>query len=124
MRFERMALFAIAGESFATLLFAGFVGAYKLGDPRESRGTLWNLVAQIDEQITAIDCGGTTRNTNGRLCCRLCRGEHFVWHETAVAKRPEKVIQPPRVVVGGCVDMHRVIQPIRFLRESASESKA
>jgi hypothetical protein len=43
-----MALVTVGGETFAALLFAGIVGAYKFGDARESLGTLRDLVAQID----------------------------------------------------------------------------
>ena len=53
--FERMPLVAIGGESFAALLFAGFVGAYKFGDPWESTSECRDLIAEIDQQIARFN---------------------------------------------------------------------
>ena len=51
MCFQRMTFFSIRCESFATLLFAGFVGAYKFGDAWESLGERRYLIAEIDQEV-------------------------------------------------------------------------
>ena len=62
-----MALITIYGETLAALLFAGFVGAYKFGDPWESLCTLRNFIAEIDQQITWADFVRAATDSNWRL---------------------------------------------------------
>ena len=68
MCFQRVAFFSVGSESLATLLFAGFVGAYKFSDAWERLGERGYLVAKIDEQIAWRDSIAATGNSHR---CRL-----------------------------------------------------
>lgn len=116
-----MSLVTVSGESFAAQLFAVIVGGYKLCDPWESLGAGGDLIAKIDQQVTWLY--GVVLTTNGhwrgRLNCRVCAA--LVRYETAIAKRPQKLVESIGVSTVAGLNMDGILQPICFFRQAACE---
>jgi hypothetical protein len=94
-----MPVVTIGCESLATLLFAGFVGAYKLGDPRESFGARRNFIAQVDQEIAGTDVRVSAGNSNRGPGFDVAPGENVMRYEAAIAEGPQQVVQSTGIAV-------------------------
>jgi hypothetical protein len=119
-----MSLVTVFGESFAALAFAVVVGGYKLCNARESLGKRRNVITQVDQQIPWCDFIVAATDRYRGLLVAVCACDHVVWHETAVAKRPQQFIDAFGVGAIDGVNVHGVIEPIRFLGKPARKGLA
>ncbi len=108
-------------ESLAAQLPALLIRGYKFCDSGKRGRHIRNLVGQIDQQILLAKAGFF--EADGHRCAgsttRLI--EHIMRHKTAVTKCPQQLIKQLRLLGTGRVNVHGVLEPIRFLGEPASK---
>ena len=114
--------FTIINKSFATAGPGIFVGRYNFCNARERVGDRWNIVAQVNQQITFP--GGCwivpDRNRCRTIVSRVA--EHFMWHKAAVPERPQQIIDLLYGLPVRGVNMDCIVESVGFFSQSAGKS--
>jgi len=111
-------LVTVGCVSFPAFRATGSIGCYKFGDPGKRLSERWNFVAESDQEIARLCDIAAVTNRHGRA--RIAAGQ-FVRYETAIAERPQQLIEVLCVFARHRVNVNGVLQPPGFLSQLAGK---
>jgi len=118
---ECVALVAIVYKALPAPCFAFFVGGYNFCHPWKRGDYFRYAVAEIDQQITIFGRQVATADRNRRSRFASGRSQYFMRHETAIAKRPEKRVEPMHALLAGNLYVDPIVQSIGLFSKPAGK---